>query len=83
MTSPFSTDLPPDLLKEISDPVELLLLTGRAATVSEAQEMYLDAAYPEVLELLAGPLTNEELGEHPLMRLYRSCGSPGREDSLA
>jgi hypothetical protein len=71
-----------DLLGAVRDPVERLLLTGRARTVHEAEEMYLDSAYPQVLALLAGPLSNEELGRHPLFVLYRSHGSRLREDSL-
>ena len=46
-TAPDSADLA-DLLGAISDPVERLLLTGQAKTVHEAEEMYLDSAYPEV-----------------------------------
>ncbi len=72
----------PELTSIITDPVERLLLTGRAKTVHEAEEMYLDSAYEEVLALLAGPLSDDELGRHPLMRLYRSHGSRPREDSL-
>jgi hypothetical protein len=71
-----------DLLTYVTDPVERLLLTGRARTVCEAEEMYLDSAYPQVLALLASPLSNDELGRHPLFVLYRSHGSPPREDSL-
>jgi hypothetical protein len=71
-----------DLLDAIQDPVEHLLLTGQARTVHEAEEMYLDSAYPQVLALLASPLSNEELGRHPLLLLYRSHGSRAREDSL-
>jgi hypothetical protein len=71
-----------DLLGAITDPVERLLLTGQARTVWEAEEMYLDSAYPEVLALLASPLSDEELGRHPLLVLYRSHGSRPREDSL-
>jgi hypothetical protein len=73
--------VPQDLLAA-ADPVERLLLTGAAATVYEAEEQYLDAAYPEVLALLASPLSDEELGRHPLFVLYRSHGSRPREDSL-
>jgi hypothetical protein len=70
------------LLDVITDPVERLLLTGQAATVAEAEERYLDSAYEEVLELLRQPLSDEELGSHPLLVLFRSHGSPPREDSL-
>lgn len=69
-------------LAAITDHVERLLLTGRARTVYEAEEMYLDTAYPEVLALLASSLSNEELGRHPLFVLYRSHGSRPREDAL-
>lgn len=71
-----------DLLCVITDPVDRLLLTGQASTVSEAEEQYLDSAHEEILELLRGPLSDEELGNHPLMVLFRSRGSPAREDSL-
>jgi hypothetical protein len=64
------------------DPVVRLLLSGAASTLHEAEEMYLDASLPEVMELLRGPLTNEELGDHPLMRMLVTHGSRGREDSL-
>lgn len=80
-TVPDSTDLS-DLLGALTDPVERRLLTGQARTVREAEESYLDAAYPQVLALLASALSNEELGRHPLFVLYRSHGSRPREDSL-
>jgi hypothetical protein len=69
-------------LDSITDPVEQLLLTGKARTVHEAEEMYLTSAYPQVLALLESPLSNEELGRHPLLALYRSHGSRPREDPL-
>jgi hypothetical protein len=71
-----------DLWAVVTDPVERLLLTGQAASVSEAEERYLDAAHAEVLELLRGSLSDEELGNHPLLVLFRAHGSPPREDSL-
>jgi hypothetical protein len=64
------------------DPVLHLLLLGVAQTVAEAEEMYLDASLPEVLRLLQSPLSNEELGRHPLLVMYRRHGSRGWEDSL-
>jgi hypothetical protein len=77
-----ATDDLSELLASLTDPVEQLLLTGQARTVYEAEEMYLDSAYPQVLALLESPLSNEELGRHPLLLLYRSHGSRPREDSL-
>ena len=71
------------ILSELGDdPVLHLLLTGQAQSVAEAEEMYLDASLPEVLRLLQSPLSNEELGRHPLLVMYRRHGSRGWEDSL-
>jgi hypothetical protein len=64
------------------DPVLRLLLDGSAQTAHEAEEMYLNACLPEVLRLLQGPLSDEELGQHPLMAMLRAHGSRGWEDSL-
>ena len=64
------------------DPVLRLLCLGKAKTLDEAEEMYLDAALPDVLELLQSPRSDEELAEHPLMKLLRVRGSRGREDSV-
>jgi hypothetical protein len=76
---PSSESLSPEL---DNDPVLHLLLTGRAQTVAEAEEMYLNASLPEVFRLLQSPLSNEELGRHPLLVMYRRHGSRGWEDSL-
>ncbi len=65
-----------------SDPVLHLLLTGQAQTVAQAEEMFLNASLPEVIRLLQGPLSDEELGRHPLLVMYRRHGSRGWEDSL-
>jgi hypothetical protein len=65
-----------------SDPINRLLLRGEAGSVEEAEELYLNASMPEVLRLLEGPLSDEELGNHPLMVLFRVHGSRGWEDSL-
>jgi hypothetical protein len=71
------------MLPELDDdPVVRLLLTGQAQTALEAEEMYLNASLPEVIRLLQSPLSNEELGRHPLLVMYRRHGSRGWEDSL-
>jgi hypothetical protein len=67
---------------EWDDPVTELLLRGEARTALEAEDLYLQRCMPEVLQLLASPLSNEELGNHPLMVLFRTHGSRGWEDSL-
>jgi hypothetical protein len=65
-----------------NDPILHLLLTGQARTVAEAEEMYLNASLPEVIRLLQSPLSDEELGRHPLLVMFRRHGSRGWEDSL-
>ena len=65
-----------------TDAVLHLLLTGQAGSVAEAEEMYLNASLPEVIRLLQSPLSNEELGRHPLLVMFRRHGSRGWEDSL-
>lgn len=77
MTSATLTDADLD-----ADPVFRLLLSGRARTAGEAERIYLDDALPEVLALLASPLSDDELARHPLVVLYRTHGSRGWEDSL-
>ena len=64
------------------DPVIALLLSGESMTLHEAEERYLDQSIPLVLELLRGPMGDEELGQHPLMRMLVAHGSRGREDTL-
>ncbi|HEV3259645.1 MAG TPA: hypothetical protein VG013_22450 [Gemmataceae bacterium] len=64
------------------DPVARLLLTGRAETLREAEELYLDSCFHEVVRLLQGPLSDEELGRHPLMRMLRAHGSRGWEETV-
>lgn len=64
------------------DPVLRLLLSGAAATLHEAEEMYLDASMPEIVRLIGSSLRDEELCNHPLLILLRSHGSRGWEDSL-
>ena len=64
------------------DPVLRLIFDGRAKTLDEAEEIYLDESLPEVLELLRKPIPDPELADHPLMTLLRVRGSRGREDSL-
>lgn len=64
------------------DPIAHLLLTGQAQTFEDAEETYLDGHLPEIYRLLGGPLSNEELAVHPLIRMLYFHGSRGWEDSL-
>jgi hypothetical protein len=65
-----------------NDPVARLLLSGRAATLREAEELYLDSCLPKVVRLLASSLSDEELGRHPLMVMLRSHGSRSWEEAV-
>ena len=71
-----------DVTRVVSDPVAQLLLRGRAQTLREAEELYLDSCLPEVVRLLESELSDEELGRHPLMQMLRSHGSRGWEEAL-
>ena len=65
-----------------ADPVIQLLLTGKASTVEEAEELYLDVSIPEVIRLVESDLTDADFRAHPLIQLLMAHGSRGREDSL-
>jgi hypothetical protein len=64
------------------DPVLRLILEGKARNLDEAEEIYLDESLPDVIELLGKPISDQELSEHPLLKLLRARGSRGREDSI-
>jgi hypothetical protein len=64
------------------DPVLQLILSGRARSLDEAEELFLDQALPAIVELIGSPIGNAELESHPLLVLLRSRGMRGREDSL-
>ena len=67
---------PDDPTALTSDPVAQLLLTGKAQTLHDAEELYLDSCLPEVLRLLESGLSDEELGQHPLMCMLRPWEPP-------
>ncbi|MEP7342460.1 MAG: hypothetical protein ABI977_32330 [Acidobacteriota bacterium] len=68
------------------DPITMLLLTGQAATASEAERKFLndnvEMITEQVLELVASNLSEDELSLHPLTMLLRGHGSRHWEDSL-
>jgi hypothetical protein len=66
----------------LADPVLRLICTGRAKTLDEAEEMYLDESMPEIMRLVGSSMSNAELQEHPLLRLLYSRRMGGLEDSL-
>jgi hypothetical protein len=63
------------------DPVLQLLMSGRAQTLDEAEELYLDESLPEIVNLVGSDLSDDELLQHPLMVLLRLRCSRGWEDS--
>jgi hypothetical protein len=64
------------------DAVADLILQGRAATVEEAEELYLDEHLHEVITLVDSDMTDADFRRHPLIALLLSLGSRGWEDSL-
>jgi len=71
-----------DIARVTNDPVVQLLLNGRAETLREAEELYLDSCLPEVVQLLQSPLSDEELGRCPLMYMLRAHGSRPWEEEV-
>jgi hypothetical protein len=68
--------------EDTMDPVVELILAGRAATVDEAEELYLDEHIDDVVRLVESDLTDEEFRSHPLIALLLARGSRAPEDSL-
>ena len=66
----------------LEDPVAQLLLTGQAATPSEAERRYLEGQLEEVLRLVQSDLSDQEFRRQPLIQMLFSHGSRGWEDSL-
>ena len=64
------------------DPIIRLLISGEAATLHEAEELYLNRSMPEILRLFESNLSDEELVNHPLLVLLRCHGSRPWEESL-
>jgi hypothetical protein len=64
------------------DPIAGMILSGRAATVDEAEEAYLDENLAEVVRLAASDLPDSLFRRHPLIVLLLARGSRGLEDSL-
>jgi hypothetical protein len=69
-------------LNVLDDPVARLLLTGAAATPSEAERLCLESQLDEVLRLVDAPLSDQEFRRHPLTAMLYAHGSRGWEDSL-
>ncbi len=72
----------PNLLEDFPDPIDRLILTGRATTAEAAEELFLNESLGEAERLVGSELSNEELARHSLLVLYRRRGLRGREDSL-
>jgi hypothetical protein len=64
------------------DPIADSILSGRAGSLDEAEEAYLQENLSEVLRLVASDLPDAEFRRHPLIALLLARGSRGHEDSL-
>lgn len=73
-----------DFVKD--DPITVMLLTGKAETVHEAEVKFLnenvDDICERVLALAESNLSDEEFARQPLILLLRGHGSRRWEDSL-
>ena len=67
---------------QTGDPVADLILAAAAATVDEAEELYLDTHLHELPALVASDLGDAAFRRHPLVALLLARGSRGWEDSL-
>ncbi len=61
----------------IDDPVAQILLSGEAATPSEAERKYLEAHLDDMFGLVKSRLSEEEFRREPLIVLLFSHGSRG------
>lgn len=68
--------------EQINAAVEAILSSGQADTVWDAEEVYLNGSYNAALALLATDLSNDELGNHPLMVLYGVHGEARHDRPL-
>jgi len=64
------------------DPVADLILAGRAQDVAEAEDLYLDSHFGELMALVDSDLSDAEFRRHPLVALLLAHGSRSFEDSL-
>lgn len=64
------------------DPVADLLLSGKARTLDEAEEAYLESNLDEVVRLVRSSLSEDAFRRHPLIALLLARGSRGFGDSL-
>ncbi len=66
---------------EVNRQIDDLLLSGQARTASQAEEMFLDAHLPELVQLVR-ELNDDELARHEAIKLLMSHGSRRWEDAL-
>jgi hypothetical protein len=69
------------LSESINPEIDGLLLSGRAATASEAENMFLDAHLDDLTRLIV-ELSDEEFKNHEAIKLLMFHGSRQLEDAL-
>ena len=58
------------------------ILNGEAQDASQAERIYLDRHFHEIIDLVNSPLSDDELRGHPLIQILLSHGSRPWEDSI-
>jgi len=67
--------------ESVNTQVDELLLSGRAKTASEAEEMFLDAHLPDIARLVL-ELDDQAFQHHEAVKLLMAHGSRRLEDAL-
>jgi hypothetical protein len=67
--------------ESVNAQVDDLLLSGRARTASEAEEMFLDAHLPDIAQLVS-ELDDQAFQRHEAVKLLMAHGSRRLEDAL-
>jgi hypothetical protein len=78
----FKAPMSSNTVSLLDDPIVQLLLDGRAQTAAEAERLFVEEHLDEVVMLVNGPLSDEELRRHPLIAALLSHGSRGWDDSI-
>src|SRR5439155_17786787 len=67
--------------RDVQSEIDALLLSGRATTMAEAEEAFLDAHLDDIAQLVIA-LPDDEFAQHDAVKMLMSHGSRPWEDSL-